>query len=143
MFIGEYSYTIDEKRRISVPPKFRESLGKTAIITRGIENCLVLYPLKEWEKLSQKLENLPSSKIDARGFARIMLSGAVDTELDKMGRVLIPDYLKNYAFLEKNVAILGLSNRIEIWDEKRWNDYKEKTEKEVGNIAGRLEELGI
>lgn len=143
MFIGEYIYLIDEKKRLAIPIKFRQSLGKKAIITRGIDNCLVLYPIKEWQKLASKLENLPSSTIDARGFARIMLSGAIDVELDKLGRILIPDYLKEYADLRKNVAILGLSNRIEIWNEKRWQKYKEKTEREVGDIAERLKELGV
>ncbi len=143
MFIGEYSYLIDEKKRLAVPVKFRKLLGKKAVITRGIDNCLVIYPLIEWQKLAKKLESLPTSQIEARVFARIMLSGAVDVGFDKLGRILIPDYLKNYAFLKKNVAVLGLSNRIEIWDEQNWQEYKEKTEKEVGNIAERLKELGI
>lgn len=143
MFIGEYIYSIDEKKRLAIPVKFRKALGKQAVITRGIDNCLVIYPLSEWEKLAKKLESLPSSRLDARGFARIMLSGAVDVELDKAGRILIPDYLKDYAILQKNVAILGLSNRIEIWDEEKWQQYKEKTEKEVGDIAGGLQQLGI
>ncbi|HCG77223.1 division/cell wall cluster transcriptional repressor MraZ [bacterium] len=143
MFIGEYLYIIDQKKRVAIPPKFRRELGKRAVITRGLDNCLVIYPLGEWEKLTKKIENLPNGQIDARGFARIMLSGAVDVALDKLGRILIPDYLKDYAFLKKNVAILGLSNRIEIWDEKRWKDYKLKTEKEIGDMASRLQQLGI
>jgi len=143
MFIGEYTYLIDEKKRLAIPAKFRKALGKKAVITRGIDNCLVIYPLSEWQKLAKKLESLPSSKIDARGFARLMLAGAVDVVLDKLGRILIPDYLKNYADLKKNVAILGLSNRIEIWDEKKWQEYKQKTEREVGDIAERLNELGV
>ncbi len=143
MFIGEYLYLIDEKKRLAIPAKFRKALGKRAVITRGIDSCLVLYPIEVWRKLAAKLENLPASRIDARGFARIMLSGAVDVGLDKLGRILVPDYLKEYAFLKKNVAILGLSNRIEIWDEMKWKEYKEKTEKEVGDIAERLKELGV
>jgi len=143
MFIGEYTYSIDEKKRLAIPSKFRAELGKKAVLTRGLDNCLVLYPLKEWQRLAKKLESLPSSKVDARSFVRLMLAGAVDVELDKMGRILIPDFLKKYANLKKTVAILGLSNRIEIWDEKKWKEYKEKTEKEVGDTASRLEELGI
>lgn len=143
MFIGEYLYSIDQKKRISVPSKFRRELGKRAVVTKGIEKCLVVYPLKEWAKLAKKLENLPTSQTDARGFVRIMLSGAVDVALDKLGRILIPDYLKEYAFLKKNVAILGLSNRIEIWDENRWQDFRKKTETAVGDIAERLTELGV
>lgn len=143
MFIGEYLYTIDQKKRLAIPAKFRKALGKKAVITRGLDNCLVVYPLKEWGILAKKLEGLPSSQTDARGFARIMLSGAVDAELDKLGRILIPDYLKNYASLKKNIAIIGLSNRIEIWDKTKWQTYKTRTEKEVGDIASRLQELGI
>ncbi len=138
MLIGEYIYTIDPKKRIAIPSKMRNALGKKAVITTGLDNCLVIYPLKEWQKLTQKLDNLPSGKVDARGLARIMLSGAVDAELDKLGRILVPDYLKNYASLKKNVAILGLSNRIEVWDEKRWREYKLRTEKGVGDMAAEL-----
>ena len=143
MFIGEYLYTIDNKKRISIPPKFRRSLSKKAVVTRGIDSCLVVYPISEWQKLTKKLEDLPSSKIDARGFSRIILSGAVDVGLDKLGRILIPDYLKKYAGLKKDVAVIGLSNKIEIWDSNKWKAYKQKTEKEIGDMAGRLEELGI
>jgi len=143
MFIGEYLYSIDEKKRLAIPAKFRKALGKKAVVTRGIDNCLVIYPVGEWQKLATKLESLPSSTIDARGFARIMLSGAVDVGLDKLGRILVPDYLKEYAYLKKNVAVLGISNRIEIWDEQKWQEYKNKTEREVGDIAERLKELGV
>ncbi len=140
MFIGEYSYSIDEKKRLAIPAKFRQALGKKAVLTRGLDNCLVIYPLKEWQKLAQKLESLPAGQVDARGFIRIMLSGAVDIVLDKLGRVLVSDSLKKYAFLKKNVIIIGLSNRIEIWEERRWQEYKEKREKTVGEMA---EQLGI
>jgi len=143
MFIGEYNFTIDEKKRVAVPVKFRKNLGKKAVITRGLDRCLVLYPLKEWEKVAKKLESLPNSKMDARTFSRILLSGAVDVELDKLGRILIPDYLKKYADLKKNVVLLGLSNRIEIWSKEKWDEYKQKAEKEIGDMASRLEELGI
>ncbi len=140
MLIGEYIYTIDQKKRLSIPAKFRAELGKKAVLTRSLDNCLVIYPLKEWQNLSQKLESLPAGKVDARGFIRIMLSGAIDVSFDKLGRVLIPDHLKKYAFLEKNVALIGLSNKIEIWDEARWQEYKDKREKTVGEMA---QELGI
>lgn len=143
MFIGEYIYSIDQKKRLAVPAKFRQVLGKKAVITRGIDECLVIYPLNEWVKLARKLESLPASQMAARGFVRIMLAGAVDVALDKLGRIVVPDYLKQYAGLKKEVAILGLSNRIELWDEKRWQQYKQKTEKEVGDMAERLKELGV
>jgi len=143
MFIGEFSHTIDSKKRLAIPSKFRKELGSRAIITRGIDNCLVVYPLKEWEILAKKLGSLPSSQIDARRFARIMLAGAMDVKLDNLGRILIPDYLKEYASLKKNVVIIGLFNRLEIWDEKKWQEYKKKTESVVGDIAERLKELGV
>ena len=143
MLIGEYRYTLDTKKRLAIPAKFRRELGEKVVITRGLDNCLVLYPTKEWKTLSEKLSKLPSSRLDARGFTRIMLGGAVDVNLDKSGRILIPDYLKKYALLKKNVILLGLSNRIEIWDETRWQKYRERTEKEIGGIAEGLEQLGV
>ena len=143
MFIGQYTYTLDTKRRLAIPAKFRKLLGKKAVITRGLDNCLFLYPMKEWEKLAQKLSQLPISQADARGFARIMLAGATDVTIDNLGRILIPDYLTKYAGLSKRVVIAGLFNRIEIWDEGKWSKYQQKTEKAAGDIAERLKELGV
>ena len=140
MFIGEYSYVIDHKKRVAIPSKFRKVLGKKAIVTKGIDRCLTVYTLGEWKKVAKKLEELPSSRINVRGFVRVMLSGAVDLVLDKLGRILIPDYLKEYAGLEKDVVVVGLSNKIEIWDKVSWKTYKDKTEKEIGDMA---QELGI
>jgi len=142
-FYGEYTYSIDEKKRLAIPPKFRKVLGKKAVITKGLDQCLFLYPEKEWGILAKKLSKLPLSQSDARGFARLMLTGAMEVEIDNLGRILIPDYLKEYAKLKKKVVIAGVYNRIEIWDEKIWKEYKEKTEKEVGDIAERLKELGV
>ena len=143
MFIGEYRHTIDEKRRLAIPSKFRKELGKGAVITRGLDNCLVIYPVKEWEKMSDKLGKLPASQLEARGFARIMLAGAAAAEFDQLGRALIPEYLKQYASLDKDVVITGLYNRLEVWDAKAWDTYKQKVEKEVGDFASKLGELGI
>ena len=142
-FYGEYTYSIDEKKRLAIPPKFRKVLGKKAVITKGLDQCLFLYPEREWGILAKKLSKLPLSQSDARGFARLMLTGAMEVEIDNLGRILIPDYLKEYARLKKKVVIAGVYNRIEIWDEKIWKEYKEKTEKEVGDIAERLKELGV
>jgi MraZ protein len=142
-FYGEYTYSIDEKKRLAIPPKFRKILGKKAVITKGLDQCLFLYPAREWGILAKKLSKLPLSQSDARGFVRLMLAGAMEVELDNLGRILIPDYLKEYAKLKKRVVIAGVYNRIEIWDEKIWKEYKEKTEKEVGDIAERLKELGV
>lgn len=143
MLIGEYRYTLDTKKRLAIPARFRKELGQKVIITKGLDNCLVVYPVKEWKILSEKLSKLPSSRLDARGFARIMLAGAVDVNLDKAGRILIPQYLKKYAVLKKNIVLLGLSNRIEVWDEAKWRKYRERTEKGIGDMAERLEELGV
>lgn len=143
MFIGEYTYSIDEKKRLAIPPKFRQLLGKKLVITRGLDQCLFLYPEKEWESLAGKLSKLPLAQADARGFARLMLTGAMEVSFDNPGRILIPDYLKNYALLKKKVVIAGVYNRIEIWDERKWREYQEKTESEVGDIAERLKELGV
>ena len=143
MFIGEYIYSIDDKKRLAIPTKFRKILGKKAVITRGLDQCLFLYPVKEWNNLAKKLSSLPLSQADARGFVRLMLTGAMDVVIDNLGRILVPDYLKEYAFLQKKVFIAGVYNRIEIWDEEKWQEYKKKTEKEVGDIAERLKELGV
>ncbi|HZX49601.1 MAG TPA: division/cell wall cluster transcriptional repressor MraZ [Candidatus Paceibacterota bacterium] len=143
MFLGEYTYSIDEKKRLAIPTKFRQVLGKKAVITRGLDRCLFLYSFKEWQQLADKLSKLPLAQADARGFARLMLAGAMEGDLDKLGRVLVPDYLKEYASLNKKVVIAGVYNRIEIWDEGKWLAYKTRIEKEVGDMAERLKELGI
>jgi len=143
MFIGEYYHNIDTKKRLAVPAKFRPGLGKKAVLTRGLDNCLYLYPLKEWEKLAKKLARLPITRSDSRAFVRLMLAGAMDVSLDRLGRILVPDYLKEYALLDKKVAIAGLYNRIEIWDEKKWNIYKKETSQAAEDIAEKMNELGI
>lgn len=143
MLIGEFRHTIDAKKRLALPAKFRKELGETVIITRGLDNCLVVYTQKEWEIMSDKLGKLPSGQVEARGFARIMLAGAMAVELDKLGRILVPDYLKNYASLVKNVVVCGLYNRLEIWNADSWEIYRKKVEGEIGDIAGKIKELGI
>jgi len=143
MLIGEYTHTIDAKKRLAIPSKLRKELGAKAVITRGLDNCLFIYPFKEWQKLVDKLSNLPIGQRDTRGFGRLMLAGASEADLDSLGRVLIPDYLKKYAQLKRNVVIAGVYNRLEIWDEARWNTFKRQSEKDVDNIAERLGELGV
>lgn len=143
MFIGEYTHSIDQKKRLAIPIKFRKELGSHAVVTRGLDGCLWLYPLREWEILADKLGKLPISQGEARGFARAMLAGASEVEFDRLGRVLIPEYLKTYAILQKNVVITGLYNRIEIWDEEKWRVYKTKAEKEVEKMAGELGSFGV
>ncbi len=143
MFIGEYQHNIDEKGRLAVPVKFRNELAKGAVVTRGIDNCLFLYPQKDWEQLAEKLSKLPISKANSRAFARLMLAGAMDCEADKQGRIILPDYLRKYASSEKKVVIAGLYNRLEIWDEEVWNKYKAGKEKDSSDIAEALGELGV
>lgn len=143
MLIGEYKHTIDDKKRLAIPSKLRKELGAKAVITRGLDNCLFVFPSKEWQKLIEKLGSLPIGQKDTRGFSRLMLSGASEVDLDTLGRVLVPDYLKTYAQLKRNVVIAGVYNRLEIWDEARWDTFKNQSEKEVDNIAERLGELGV
>jgi MraZ protein len=143
MFIGEYQHSIDAKKRLAVPSKFRPDLKNKIVVTRGLDKCLFVYPLSVWEELAEKLGSLPVGESSTRSFIRIMLAGAVDVEVDKQGRILIPDYLKKYAGLKKNIVIAGLYNRLEIWDEKKWNDYKDKAEKNADKIAEQLGKLGV
>ena len=143
MFIGEYAHTIDEKRRLALPAKFRKELGKKAVITRGLDNCLFVFPKTEWDILASKLGKLPLGQRDARGFIRLMLAGAMEVSQDGLGRMLVPDYLKSYASLKKQVVVIGVFNRLEVWDEAWWNTYKNKAEKNVGDMAERLGDLGV
>jgi MraZ protein len=143
MFIGEFAHNLDSKGRVAVPVKFRNKLGAGAIITRGLDHCLFVLGNKEWEVLAQKLINLPLAQANSRAFVRLMLAGAMDVELDKQGRILVPDYLREYAGLKKQVVVAGLYNRIEIWDSQSWKQYKTKTESASDEIAEKLSELGI
>jgi MraZ protein len=143
MLIGQYEHTIDTKKRLALPAKFRGELGDKVIITRGIESCLVVYTEKEWKIMSDKLGSLTISQSEARSFTRMILAGAMEVALDKLGRILIPDYLKKYAGLKKNVVICGLSNRLEIWDSAKWETYKKKAEKGVDALVSKLGGLGI
>ena len=143
MLIGQYKHTIDIKKRLALPVKFRGELGAKVIVTKGVENCLVVYTEKEWEVMSQKLGNLPVSQGEARSFTRHLLASATEVELDKLGRILLPDYLKEYADLKKNVVVCGLSNRLEVWDEEKWANYTKNAEKGVEEIVSKLGPLGI
>ena len=143
MFIGEYKYSIDEKKRLAVPAKFRRLLGKKAVITRGLDKSLILYPAKEWGSLAKKISKLPLAQADARNFSRLMLGGAMEVTIDGLGRILIPDYLKDYASLKKKVIFIGLYDRVEVWDELEFQKNRKKTEMAAGDIAERLKDLGV
>ena len=114
MFIGEYTYNLDDKNRIAVPTKFREFFNSGLVITKGLDNCLFVYTKKEWQKLVDRLANLPISQAKSRAFSRLMLAGAMDLGLDKQGRIVLPDYLKKFAGLNKQVVLAGLYNRLEV-----------------------------
>lgn len=143
MFIGEFTVSMDAKGRIAIPAKFRSLLNASAVVTRGLDRSLLLYPKKEWEELAKKLSGLPITKSDSRAVSRHFLAGAFDAELDKQGRMMIPDYLRKFASLTKRVVVAGLYNRIEIWDEQAWLTYKAATEQESNTIAEGLGELGV
>lgn len=143
MFIGEYQHSVDEKGRLAIPIKFRTDLLKGAVVTRGLDRCLFLYPAEAWEELALKLKDLPISQSKSRAFARLMLAGAMDVSVDRQGRVVLPEYLREYANVSKKVVVTGLYDRLEIWDEEAWNKYKNATEKDSNEIAETLGELGV
>jgi MraZ protein len=143
MFIGEYSHTVDAKKRLALPSKFRSELGNKVVVTRGLDACLFIYPMKVWETLAEKLGSLPVGEAGTRSFIRLMLSGATDVDMDSQGRVLLPEYLKTYAGLEKEVTVAGLFNRLEVWDTGKWNVYKTDAEKNSEEIAEQLGKLGV
>lgn len=143
MFIGEYKHSIDEKGRVALPVKFRKDLSHGAVITRGLDNCLYVYTASEWKSLAQRLAALPISKANTRAFARLMLAGAMDVSLDKQGRVVLPEYLREYAKLSKKIVITGLYNHLEIWDDVAWEKYKKATEKDSSVIAEALDGLDV
>ena len=140
MFLGQYEHSLDEKSRIIMPAKFREDLGESFIITFGLDKCLFVYPMEEWERLSLNLQELPLGKKDTRAFKRTLASRALVGSFDQPGRVVIAKYLRDYAAIEKNVVIIGVFERIEIWDVKRWENYSRETEQSYEEIAERIYE---
>ncbi|MBS4535419.1 division/cell wall cluster transcriptional repressor MraZ [Clostridium sp. D2Q-14] len=143
MFIGEHIHSIDKKGRVIVPAKFRENLGSSFIVTKGLDNCLFVYPLEEWNVLENKLKSLPLTRKDARAFVRFFFAGATECELDKQGRILIPNNLRCHAKLDKEATIIGVSNRIEIWSSQEWKAYNDDDDLSYENIAEKMAELGI
>ena len=143
MFIGEYTASIDDKGRTSVPAKFRAQLKSKVVVTRGLDNSLFLYTVEEWKKLAEKLASLPISTANTRAFSRLMLAGAMDCDVDKQGRIMLPGYLKEFAKIGKKLVFAGLYNRIEIWSEDNWTVYKQQTEKDSNVIAEQLGDLGV
>lgn len=142
MLIGEYTHTVDDKKRISLPVKFRKEIGKKIVITHGLDNCLFLYSLKEWTKIATKLGSLGIGQSGMRGFNRFMLAGATEIEVDSLGRILIPDFQKEFAGLKDKVVFAGVYDRIEIWNESSWKDYKQSILSKADTLAEKLGEIG-
>ena len=138
MFIGEYHHTIDEKGRIIIPAKFRDELGSSFIVTRGIESCLFVYPNKNWEQICEKLNSLPFTRKDARVFNRFFMSGATNVELDKQGRINISSPLINYANLKKDCVVIGTGDRLEIWSKEDWDSFFNSNKDSMSDIAENL-----
>jgi len=141
--MGEYAHSLDSKGRLILPAKFREELGEFFIATKGLDNCLFIYGREEWAALETKLKQLPLAKPEARAFVRFFFSGAAELECDKQGRFLLPPNLREYAELERDVVVIGVSNRIEIWNRDVWNTYSENVSPTVTEIASTLIDLGI
>lgn len=141
MFMGEYNHTIDSKGRLIVPAKFREALGEEFVVTRGLDECLFVYPNEGWKNFEDKLSTLPVANKDARKFARFFLSGAATVELDKQGRILIPNNLREYSGLDKEVVLIGVANRVEIWSKARWEE--NAAMEDMDEIAEHMDSLGL
>lgn len=138
MFTGEYRHSLDVKNRLIVPSKVREQMGDSIVITRGLDGCLFGYQLSVWQKMLEKLNSLPFTKKDARNFTRFMTSGAITLEFDKQGRIIIPSYLLDYANIRKNVIIVGVLNRIEIWEMSKWESFMQENVDCLSDISENL-----
>jgi len=143
MFMGEYEHQIDVKGRMIVPAKFRADLGDQFVLTRGLDQCLFVYPMDEWKILEEKLKKLPLTKKDARSFTRFFFSGATECEVDKQGRVNIPQPLRTYSKLEKECIVIGVSNRVEVWSKELWEDYISQSENSFVEISENLMDFDI
>ncbi len=143
MLMGEYMHSIDAKGRVILPADFRAELGDTFIVTKGLDGCLFIYAQSEWDQLSEKLRQLPLAKTEARAFVRFFFAGARQVELDKQGRFLVPATLRQHASLQKDVVLIGVSSRIEVWSKEAWLKYNEDINPAVSAIAETLADLGI
>ena len=141
MFMGEYNHTIDAKGRLIIPSKFRETGGDTFVVTKGLDGCLFVYDNVEWNVFEEKLKSLPITNKDARAFARFFLAGAAEVEVDKQGRILIPNVLRDFAELNKDVVLIGVASRIEIWSKERFEGMA--TYEDMDEIAEHMADLGL
>lgn len=143
MFVGQYEHAIDQKGRVAIPAKFRRVFKREAVATKGLDGCLFVFTREKWQKMATSIGQLPVSKSSARLYARLILAGAAEAEFDNQGRILLPAYLRSYAGLENQVVVIGLYDRVEIWDKKKWTKMIGKVEDEAGKIAEDLSELGV
>lgn len=143
MLIGEYIHTLDDKNRVSLPVKFRKEMGKKIVVTPGLDNCLFVFTEKEWGKIADRLSDSSLLQADNRSFSRFMFGGAVEVEVDTIGRILLPDFLKDRAGLKGKVVLIGVQRRVEIWNETAWKKYKSVVEKEADSLAEKLGGLGV
>ena len=143
MLIGEYTHTIDDKNRLSLPAKFRQEMGKKVVLTPGLDNCLFVFTFKEWGKIEGRLTQSSLLQADNRSFNRFMFAGAIEAQVDPIGRILIPDFLRERANLKNRVVIIGVSSRLEIWNEKTWSEYKKVVEKQADSLAEKLGQIGV
>lgn len=141
--MGRYLHSLDHKGRIAIPKKFRDKLASACVLTKGLDGCLFLYPQTEWASLSSRVQSLPLTGSDARAFSRYLFSSATEVSFDKLGRIMIPEHLLNFALLEKGVLVIGVGSRIEIWSEKKWRLYNRKIEGKSEEIAEKLSDSGI
>ncbi|MBE5922122.1 MAG: division/cell wall cluster transcriptional repressor MraZ [Lachnospiraceae bacterium] len=141
MFMGEYNHTIDAKGRVIVPSKFRDVLGEVFVVTKGLDGCLFVYSNEEWDAFAKKLQSFPITNKEARKFTRFFLAGAATVETDKQGRILLPAVLREFAHLEKDVVLVGVSGRVEIWDKETW--MKNTEFEDMDEIAEHMSELGL
>jgi MraZ protein len=142
MLIGEYIHPLDDKNRLSLPSKFRKEMGKEIVVTPGLDNCLFIFTKKEWNAISQRLSEFSMLQQDNRSFHRYMFGGAQEASVDSSGRILVPDFLKSRAGLEGKVAVVGVQNRIELWNEEAWNKYRTMIEQEADSLAEKLGGIG-
>lgn len=141
MFMGEYNHTVDEKGRLIVPSRFREQLGDEFVVTKGLDGCLFIYPEEEWDRIEEKFREVPLTTQDARKFARFFFAGAATCEIDKQGRILLPQVLRTHADITKDAVLVGVLNRVEIWSKERWES--ESSFDDMNQIAEHMAELGL
>ncbi|HWP28737.1 MAG TPA: division/cell wall cluster transcriptional repressor MraZ [Chloroflexota bacterium] len=143
MFLGEFEHSLDEKGRLAIPARFRGELGQGLVITRGLDRCLFVWPMSEWRTVAEKLGRLSLMHAEARRLQRLLFAGAVDTQLDRLGRVLIPGFLRSYAGLRDAVIVAGVLTRIEIWDREQWLAERSAAEEQSAELAEHLSALGL